>query len=223
VEQALRAGDLPLARTRVGAIVGRETHDLSPAEVARAAVESVAENSGDGVVAPLFYATLGFLWAPWGVNPALAAATLALGYKAVNTLDSMFGHKDPRHLYFGWASARLDDLVNYLPSRLGALLVVVAAPAAGGDTLRAARTCARDGRRHPSPNSGLFEAAYAGALGVQLGGENRYGDRIERRPHLGEALHPLDAGSIRRALRLLVALSVLATVIAAALTAGFAP
>lgn len=214
VERRLRAGDLSGARAAVGRIVGRDTERLSPEEVARAAVESVAENTGDGVLAPLFYAALGAALGPRWLPPAAGAAVFALVYKAVNTLDSMVGYRSERYRDFGWASARLDDLANLVPARLGALVVVLAAPLAGGSFVRALGTLRRDGRRHPSPNSGQLEAAYAGALGVGLGGPSAQGGVPRERARIGEAIRPLGWEAIAAARRLLVWTSVLGTLLA---------
>ncbi|MCL6521947.1 MAG: adenosylcobinamide-phosphate synthase CbiB [Firmicutes bacterium] len=216
VRERLVAGDLPGARRAVGRIVGRETAGLDEPEVVRAAVESVAENANDGVVAPLFWAWAGALLPPPGLPGWAGAAVGALAYKAVNTLDSMVGYRSPRYLHFGWASARLDDLANWLPARLAALLAVAAAPLAGASAGRAWRTLRRDGRKHPSPNSGLGEAAYAGALGVRLGGLNVYGGRASPHPYLGEPLRPLEPGRITEAVRLLAWTGGLAVLLAAA-------
>jgi len=180
VYHALAAGDLPEARRRVARIVGRDTEALDAAGVTRAAVECVAESTVDGVTAPLFYA---LLFGPAG----------AMAYRAINTLDSTFGYKTARLLHFGWASARLDDLANWLPARLTAPLVAVAAALTGRSPCRAWRLLRRDGRKHESPNSGLTEAAMAGALNVQLGGMSSYAGEPLGKPVLGdpgEALHP---------------------------------
>ena len=201
----LGAGDLDGARTRVARIVGRDTAELDEAGVARAAVESIAENTSDAVVGPLV----------WG---ALAGIPGLLGYRAVNTLDAMVGYRSPRYAEFGWASARLDDLANLVPSRLTALLAAITAPAVGGrtpDTLGIAR---RDGGKHPSPNSGWAEAAFAGALGVQLGGTNAYQGRVDHRPVIGAGNAP-GAGDLRRAVALSGWVTVAATGVAATVTA----
>jgi adenosylcobinamide-phosphate synthase len=169
VEHALREGRLEDARARVGRFVGRDTDDLSEAEVCRAAVESVAENTSDGIVAPMLYGHL------FGAPGALA-------YKAVNTLDSMVGHPQPPYTELGWASARLDDLANLLPSRITALLVATVS----GRPLRTLRIANRYGSLTRSPNAGMAEAAFAGALGVRLGGTNTYGGHPRKGPILGE-------------------------------------
>ncbi len=199
VYDALAADDLPEARRRVAMLVGRDTECLSEPEVVRGAVESVAENMVDGVTAPLFFAVLG---GPVG----------ALVYKAVNTLDSTFGYKNERYLQFGWASARLDDVINYLPARLTAPLVSVAAGMLGLNAIGAFRMYHRDGRKHPSPNSGLTEAAVAGALGVQLGGVNYYFGQPSERPQMGDPLQPLERRHILHANRLMLLSSLFALV-----------
>jgi adenosylcobinamide-phosphate synthase len=172
IETLLAAGDLPAARLRLSRLVGRRTEHLDEAEIARAAIESVAENTSDAVVAPLL----------WG---AVAGLPGLLAYRAVNTLDAMVGHHSPRYENFGWAAARADDIANYLPARLTAALTALVAPVAGGRGRAALAVTRRDGRRHPSPNSGMCEAAVAGALGVRLGGRNDYDGRAEDRPVLG--------------------------------------
>jgi adenosylcobinamide-phosphate synthase len=205
VEGLLRAGDLPGARIRVTHLVGRDTATLDADEVARAAVESVAENTCDAVVAPLF----------WG---ALAGLPGLVGYRAVNTLDAMVGHHSSRYERFGWASARLDDVANFLPARACAALTALAAPTVGGSPADAARIARRDGRRHPSPNSGMAEAAFAGALRVRLGGRNVYGDRVEDRPVLGDG-PAVTVADLPRVRRLSAAVTVLGAVVAAGIAA----
>lgn len=190
VERELECGDLEAARARVGEMVGRDTERLSPNEVARAAVESVAENTSDGVVAPMLYGI--FFGAPG-----------AMAYKAVNTLDSMVGHPQPPHADLGWASARLDDLANLLPARLTMLLAAAvsseAAFAGAAATLSSAR---RYGPLTRSPNAGWAEAAFAGSLSLRLGGASSYGGVIRKGPTLGEG-RPPEAADIRRAVRLM--------------------
>ncbi len=185
VERELESGDLKTARARVRELVGRDTAHLSPGEVARAAVESVAENTSDGVIAPMLYGLL------WGAPGALA-------YKAVNTLDSMIGHPQPPYGDLGWASARLDDLANLLPARLTALFAA-AVSARRVATLTAAR---RYGPRTKSPNAGWAEAAFAGALDLKLGGANWYGGVLRRGPILGSG-RPPEAADVRLAVRLM--------------------
>jgi adenosylcobinamide-phosphate synthase len=192
VRDALLSGDLELARRKVAMMVGRDTSSLDEEGVARAAVESVAENTSDGVTAPLFY---GILFGPAG----------AWLYKASNTLDSMFGYRNERYREFGWASARFDDLLNWLPARLTVLAVVGAAfilrldPAA---SIRSVRLCAR---RHESPNAGYPESAFAGALGVTLGGARSYGGVTKTVPTLGIREGAMEAATITRAMRLMYA------------------
>lgn len=201
---ALEVGDLDRARERLPHLCGREPSNLDEVGLARATVESVAENTSDAVVAPLFWA-------------AVAGLPGLVGYRAINTLDAMVGHRSRRYARFGSASARLDDAVNLVPSRLTAALTVSAAPLVGGERVRAARTWLRDGGRHPSPNSGQCESAMAGALGVRLGGTNVYSGRLEVRPSLGDG--PLPATpDIRRA----TALSAAVGAAAAGLAAAFA-
>jgi adenosylcobinamide-phosphate synthase len=201
--QALQAGDLDDARRRLPALCGREASALGPAELARATVESLAENTSDAVVAPLL----------WGAAFGLPGL---LGYRAVNTLDAMVGHHSPRYERFGWAAARLDDAANLLPARVTGLLATALAPAVGGSTRRALGTMRRDGADHPSPNGGRCEAAFAGALDVQLGGINTYQGRVERRGTLGDGAPP-GAADIVRAIRLSRLVSTAAVLLAAVL------
>ncbi|MEU7896332.1 cobalamin biosynthesis protein [Nonomuraea sp. NPDC049152] len=194
--EALEADDLAAARDRLPHLCGRDPSALEAPELARATVESLAENTSDAVVAPLF----------WG---AVAGVPGLLAYRAVNTLDAMVGHRSPRYENFGWASARLDDVANYVPARITGLLAVLAAP----DRRRALRVLRRDGHRHPSPNAGRCEAAFAGALDVTLGGTNVYGSRVEHRPEMGEGPKP-EVRDIRRAVRLTRIVSLTAAAIA---------
>ncbi|BDV44391.1 cobalamin biosynthesis protein CobD [Geotalea uraniireducens] len=190
VAEALARGDLPAARQFLSYIVGRDTAELAEPEIWRGTVETVAENTSDGVIAPLLFLMLG--------GPALA-----LAYKAVNTLDSMVGYKNDRYRQFGWASARCDDLANWLPARLSGGLICLAAPLVGLSGARAWRILRRDGRNHASPNAGLPEAAAAGALGVRLGGTNSYFGRPVAKPAIGEPDRPLDGVAWRGAVRLM--------------------
>lgn len=194
----LAAGALDDARERLTHLVGRDPSGLDAAEISRAGVESVAENTSDALVAPLL----------WG---ALAGVPGLLGYRAVNTLDAMVGHRSDRYRRFGWASARLDDLANLVPARLTAVLVA----AAGGRPRETWRVTRRYARAHPSPNAGWCEAAYAGALGLRLGGTNTYGERVEQRPRLG-AGRPARPEDLPRAAALALRVSVLSAVLAAA-------
>jgi len=185
VARALESGDLEGARRMLPSLVGRDPQDLDDKEMARAVVESVAENTVDAVVAP----------ALWG---AVFGARGALGYRAVNTMDAMVGHRSTRYLHYGRASARLDDAANWVPARATAALVALVRPGRRRAIWRAVRHQALS---HPSPNAGVAEAAFAAALGVRLGGTNRYGERLELRPALGDGPAPV-AGDIHRAVRL---------------------
>jgi adenosylcobinamide-phosphate synthase len=187
----LDRGDLPAARRRLASLVGRDTASLDTAGVVRAVVESVAENTTDAVVAPA-------LWA------AVLGAPGVLAHRAANTMDAMVGHRSPRHLRYGWASARLDDVANAVPAAVGVALVVARHPTRWRAIGRAVTV---DARRHPSPNAGLIEAAFAGALGISLGGANTYGDVVEDRGRLGGG-RPPEVADIARAVRLRRALGV---------------
>jgi adenosylcobinamide-phosphate synthase len=187
---ALAVGDRPAARAKLPILCGRDSSILCPNELARAAVESVAENTSDAVVAPLC----------WG---AVAGMPGLVGYRAVNTLDAMIGHRSVRYERFGWAAARLDDVANLGPARLTAGLTVVTA--GRGRRWPALQAWMRDGSKHPSPNAGQVEAAAAGALGLRLGGRNDYGSRVEFRPVLGEGAQPATR-DIYRAVRLSAAI-----------------
>ena len=190
--RALENEGLEAARSAVSRIVGRDTARLDEAGVARAAVETVAENFADGVIAPLFYMMLG-------------GAPLALGCKAVNTMDSMLGYQNERYLHFGRAAAKLDDAVNYLPARLAALLLIGVSFLLGEDGKNAWRVWRRARRRHPSPNSAQCESAMAGALGLRLLGPAWYFGEYHDKAWIGEEKKPIEAGDIRRACRLLYA------------------
>ena len=207
VARALRREDLPGARLALSYIVGRETERLDEQGILRGAVETVAENTGDGVIAPLFFLMLG--------GPALAIA-----YKAVNTLDSMVGYKNERYLDFGWASARFDDLANYLPARLTALLMVFAAPLCALSASGAWRIIRRDCRNHASPNSGYPEAAAAGALGVRLGGSNRYFGKLVDKPSIGDPTVPLSLAAYAGVLRLMYCSEALLVIVWLSLVSG---
>lgn len=200
VYERLRAGDLPGARRAVSYIVGRETAQLSAEGVTKAAVETVAENTSDGVVAPLLFLAIG-------------GAPLGLAYKAINTMDSMIGYKTPRYLFFGRAAAKLDDAANFVPARLTALLMILCCAAPGFSMRGAFHVWRRDRFHQPSPNAGQAEAACAGGLGVQLGGPARYfGVAVEKKT-IGDALRPITPEEIRRANVLLYGTSLLAAVL----------
>jgi len=200
VYHRLQAGDLPEARKRVSLLVGRDTDHLDERDVVRATLESVAENTVDGVMSPLFFAVLG---GPLG----------AILYKAVNTLDSTFGYKNDRYREFGWASARLDDLANFIPARLTSFLLPVAAAVLRLRPMDSLRILIRDGQKHPSPNSGLAEAAVAGALGVQLGGLNYYFGRPSPRPTMGDPLREITKDDIPRTNRMMYVTLILSIIL----------
>ncbi|MFD3534745.1 cobalamin biosynthesis protein [Streptomyces sp. NPDC058664] len=182
---ALAAGDLEVARERLPHLCGRDPQSLDGPAMARAVVESVAENTSDAVVGALF----------WG---AVAGVPGLVGFRAVNTLDAMVGHKSPRHRRFGWASARLDDVAGWPGARLTAVLATVA----GGNPRGAVRAWRADAAKHPSPNAGPVEASFAGALGIRLGGTLSYGGRVEHRPVLNGEGRPVEVADIDRAVRL---------------------
>ena len=205
VRTQLQQGRLHGARLAVAMIVGRDTEQLSESEVTRATIETIAESASDGIIAPLFYLAVG-------------GAPLALAYKAINTLDSMVGHRDARYIDFGWASARLDDAANWVPARLTALLIILAAGLRTGkvDRMRQGwRVLLRDGGKHPSPNSGRPEAAMAGVLGVRLGGRNNYDGVPHERPFMGEGLRAVVVEDAAIAMRIMALTSLLGVLIAA--------
>lgn len=198
--QLLQTGDLVEARRKVGWIVGRDTGKMDSCDITRATVETVAENIVDGIISPLFYAFVG-------------GAPLAMAYRAVNTLDSMVGYKNERYLHFGMASARLDDLANFIPARLTGILLLGAAFLLKMNPKRALATIQRDASGHPSPNSGIPESAVAGALGVRLGGLNYYHGRESFRAYMGEELTTLEPQHIKQAIKLMYMTSALAVVL----------
>lgn len=202
VQGPLSAGDLPAARQSVGMIVGRDTAALEDSEIARAAVEAVAESTVDGVVAPLWWAAIGAVVA----GPAGAAAG-AWAFRAANTLDSAWGHRDARFERFGWLSARADDALAFIPARLTAFLLVVV----GGHPGRTLRAWWRDAHRHASPNAGRAEAAMAGALGVRLGGTNVYDGELQAGPIFHAQGRPPTAADIAASVRLMLTVSITAT------------
>jgi adenosylcobinamide-phosphate synthase len=209
VYRALARFDLTRARRLVAWMVGRDTERLTEAEVVRAAVESVAENTVDGIIAPLFFAALG-------------GPVAAMAYKAVNTLDSMIGYRNERYIDFGRTAARIDDGANYLPARLAVPILTAAAALLGFRASAAWRIARRDGRRHLSPNAGLSEAAVAGALGVRLGGIMERRGRPVDLPEIGDPVVPLARGHILEANRLMFLTTVLAAALFAAARWGFA-
>ena len=208
VYKELKKPDLPGARKAVSRIVGRDTAELTAEGVTKAAVETVAENASDGVIAPLLYMLIG-------------GAPLALTYKAINTMDSMLGYKNEKYLYFGRVPAKLDDVANYLPSRLAALLWVAAAAFTHNDAKGAWKIWRRDRRRHASPNSAQTESACAGALGVQLAGPAYYFGEYYAKPTIGDALRPIEPEDILRANRMMYVASSFALAWGCALRALF--
>lgn len=201
VYKELQKQDLPAARKAVARIVGRDTQNLTAEGVTKAAVETVAENASDGVIAPLLYMLLG-------------GAPLALTYKAVNTMDSMVGYKNEQYLNFGRTAAKLDDAANYLPSRIAALLWIAAAALTGNDAKGAWRIWRRDRRNHASPNSAQTESACAGALGVQLAGPATYFGEYYDKPTIGDAARAIEPKDILRANRMMRVASVLGLIAA---------
>ncbi len=204
VYDELAMGDLPGARKAVSMIVGRDTQALDEAGVTRAAVETVAENASDGVIAPL-------LWM------AVGGAPLGVFYKAVNTMDSMIGYKNDRYRHFGTFAAHLDDVCNYLPARLAGILMCAGAWLTGFDGAGAWRILRRDHAKHASPNSAYTEATCAGALGLQLAGDSFYFGKLVHKPTLGDPIRPIEPADIARANRLLYSTSALGLLVAVAI------
>lgn len=200
----LSQGDLAGARKKVGWIVGRDTDNLDESEITRATVETVAENIVDGIIAPLVYGFIG-------------GAPLAMAYKAVNTLDSMVGYKNERYLEFGWASARFDDVCNYIPARITGLVLLVSFMIMGKPFGTAYSLIQRDAPKHPSPNSGIPEAAVAGALGIRLGGVNYYGGVKSFREYMGEPKAPLQKRHIDETIKIMYTASVTALLLGSAI------
>jgi adenosylcobinamide-phosphate synthase len=196
----LRDGDINNARSALSYIVGRDTDRLDIQGICRAVIETVAENTSDGIVAPMFYLFLG-------------GAPLSMAYKAVNTLDSMVGYKNERYINIGMASARLDDIANFLPARITAFLMVIASSLLSLDVRQGFLIMVRDGRKNPSPNSGYPEASMAGVLGVQLGGSNSYGGRIVEKPYIGDPIDTITPEHILLSIKIMYVVSLLAFVL----------
>lgn len=195
VADLIAAGNLDEARKKLSYLVGRDTHNLDEKEIIRALVETVAENTSDGVIAPLFYLAVG-------------GPPLAMAYKAINTLDSMVGYKNERYLYFGRASARLDDVFNYIPARFTALLMIIAAFILRKNWIGSWKTILRDGRNHSSPNSGYPEAAVAGAIGRRLGGPSCYGGVLNNKPFIGDEAGEFNVEDVKNSGRIMFISSV---------------
>ena len=200
VYQKLKENDLPGARYAVSMIVGRDTENLSETGVTKAAVETIAENTSDGVIAPLLFLAIG--------GPAVGFL-----YKSINTMDSMLGYKNDKYLYFGRCAAKLDDVANYIPARLSGWLMVAASAFVKMDVKNAAKIYRRDRRNHASPNSAQTEAAMAGALEVQLAGNAYYFGKLYEKPTIGDGIRPVEVEDIRRSNRLLYATAILGAVI----------
>lgn len=203
--QALEEGDIITARQNLSLIVGRDTQNMDEKDIIRATVETIAENTADGIISPLFYAFIG-------------GAPLALTYKAVNTLDSIVGYKNERYRYFGWASAKLDDLVNFIPARLSTLFLPLASWLIGKDGLSSWKISWRDGTKNPSPNSGFPEAAVAGALGIRLGGLNFYNSIASLKPFIGDNINPLETRHIKESIKIAYNCSALVLITGVVLT-----
>lgn len=191
VYAAMKQKELDEARQQLSKIVGRDVEPLDEAGVVRATVETVAENLVDGVIAPLFYAAIG-------------GGPLAMAYKMVNTLDSMIGYKNKRYKKFGWFGARLDDAANFIPARISAIVVSLAAPLVKCSCIGTIKTALRDGQKHLSPNAGIPEAAFAGALGIRLGGPNFYEGRPVQKPYIGLAIRSIAIEDIKTATSLMM-------------------
>ncbi|MFZ5352721.1 MAG: adenosylcobinamide-phosphate synthase CbiB [Bacillota bacterium] len=200
IYKVLSCGSIEEARNKLSYIVGRDTEKLDEASIAKAAVETVAENTSDGVIAPLFYMLIG-------------GAPLAFAYKAINTLDSMVGYKNDKYKYFGWASARLDDIANFIPARLSALIMVIAAFFLRYDWRNSWRIILRDRKSHASPNSGYPEAAVAGALGIQLGGTNMYFGKPVAKPTIGDNTRSISRDDIVSSVKIMYTASIISTFI----------
>jgi adenosylcobinamide-phosphate synthase len=200
VQEMLAIKDIKEARKRLSLMVGRDTQELSQDEIIRATIETVAESTNDGIVAPLFYLFLG-------------GPVLAVSFKAISTLDSMIGYKDERYLYFGWCAAKIDDVANFIPARITGLLIPIAALFCGKDFMESFRIMVRDGKKQNSPNSAVSEAAMAGVLGMQLGGTCSYSGRVVEHPYLGEQQRPMSMTLIKEAITISIATSLLMLVI----------
>ena len=207
VYEQLQKQNLPAARKAVSMIVGRDTEQLDETGVAKAAIETVAENASDGVIAPMLYMAIG-------------GVPLMFLYKGINTMDSMLGYKNDKYLYFGRIAAKLDDVANYIPARISGWLMVAGTVFTGMDTKNAAKIYKRDRRNHASPNSAQTEAAMAGALDVQLAGNAYYFGKLYEKPTIGDPIRPVEPEDIKRANRLMYSASILGVVVFGLLSAG---
>jgi adenosylcobinamide-phosphate synthase len=208
VSRSLAQNDAKAAKTKVAMIVGRDVDDYQADGMARAAVETVAENLVDGVISPLFFAAIG-------------GAPLAMAYKMVNTLDSMIGYKNEKYLYFGRAAARLDDVLNYVPARLSVPIIALAAQILAGKGARAFETAVREGANHSSPNAGFPEAAFAGALAVKLNGPNTYDGKLVDKPYIGVRFGKTKIEHIKRSCDIMMLSSILWLVIVWGINTAF--
>ena len=201
IHDYLVAKDLSQARFKVGWIVGRDTENLEEGEISRATVETIAENTVDGIIAPLFFYAIGGL-------------ELAFLYRGVNTLDSMVGYKNDRYLYFGRVAARTDDVLGYIPARITGILFVISALILGFDWKQSWKILRRDAKKHPSPNGGCAEASVAGALHIRLGGYNSYFGKVHFRAYMGDSVEKLDNSHIMETIRLMYTATILYLIIA---------
>lgn len=204
IYKALKDSTIEQARKAVGRVVGRDTGELTAEGVTKATVETIAENFSDGVIAPLFYLMIG-------------GAPLALCYKSINTMDSTVGYKNDRYMYFGTCAAVLDDIVNWIPARISAFLIMIGAAFAGGNTSESFRIWKRDKRKHASPNSAQTESAMAGALCVQLAGPAKYFGVLHEKQYIGDPARPVETEDILRANRIMYASGALGLILFAAL------
>ncbi len=200
IRNELAENNIVKARQKLSCIVGRDTHSLSTEKVVTATTESIAENTADGIIAPLFYLFIG-------------GPVLAIIYKAINTLDSMIGHKDEKYIHFGWCAAKLDDFANFIPARITGFLIVVASLLSGKDTGNAFHIMLRDGKKHSSPNSGISEAAMAGALGIKLGGPCSYQGKEHDYYFIGDAKKEITIHCISEAVKICIICSILMVVL----------
>lgn len=192
----LAKGDLPSARQQVGYLVARQTDELTEEQVSKAVIETVVENTSDGIIAPLFYMAIG-------------GPVLGMVYKSINTMDSMVGYKNDKYMTYGTIAAKVDDVANYIPARITGFLMVITAFLLGMDGKNSFKIFRRDCRQHSSPNAGFPESATAGALGIQLGGGNVYFGKLVKKPTIGEAIHPVEGKHIKKSITLMSGSSVL--------------
>lgn len=200
VYKILEKGDMELAKKELSYLVSRDTQNMDEKQIVRSTLETIAENSVDGILAPMFYAFLGSFFSIGGVSLALP---FAMGYKAVNTLDSMVGYKNEKYIEFGKISARIDDIFNFIPARVSGFIISMAALCLGYDFRRSLKIFFRDRKKHSSPNSGHSEAAFAGALGVQFGGKTSYFGRYTNKPTIGDKIKEFEKEEIKKGYKLM--------------------